>query len=249
MDYSSLISTQFDPHQAFLSGAVDLVQHMKPLHPVHLFNRKTLIRNAKDFQNQFSGSVMFAVKSNPEEEVIRALTQGGIMRFDVASIDEIRTVRRVCPDAILHFMHTVKSREAIREAYFDHGVRIFVVDTIDELHKIVHETLLATDLTIFVRLALPKNKESAVDFSVKFGATSKGAAFLLHESRLVARTLGLMFHPGTQSTNPESFVRGIQESAEVIRRSGVRVDALDLGAGFRPIIPVRIFRRCPDIWS
>jgi len=209
-----------------------LVHKIHPAHPVHLFRRPVLTQKAHDFLSQFSGTVMYAVKCNPDEGVIITLAEAGITTFDAASIDEVRLVRRLVPDARIHFMHTVKSREAIREAYFDHGVRVFVTDTIDELHKIVHETQLANDLEIFVRLALPKNKEATVDFSAKFGATPKGAAFLLHEARLVCSKLGLMFHPGTQSTNVDVFARGIALAAEVIRRAGVKVDALDVGGGF-----------------
>lgn len=209
-----------------------LVSKLHPSHPVHLFRRPVLTRKAQEFLSQFPGTVMYAVKCNPDEDVILSLAAAGIATFDAASIDEVRLVRRLVPHARIHFMHTVKSREAIREAYFDHGVRVFVIDTLDELHKIVHETQLANDLEIFVRLALPKNKEANVDFSAKFGATPKGAAFLLYEARLVCAKLGIMFHPGTQSTNPEVFARGIGLVSEVIRRAGVQVDELDVGGGF-----------------
>ena len=37
-------------------------------------------------------------------------------------------------------MHPVKAEEAIAEAYFDHGVRTFSLDTLEELEKIVRAT-------------------------------------------------------------------------------------------------------------
>jgi ornithine decarboxylase len=129
-------------------------------------------------------------------------------------------------------MHTVKSREAIREAYFDHGVRVFVFDSADELHKIVHETDLAPDLDLYVRLALPKNKEASVDFSAKFGATPELCISLLREARLVAARLGIMFHPGSQSKNPDVFRRGISLVADIIKKAAVKIEALDVGGGF-----------------
>ncbi len=52
-------------------------------------------------------------------------------------------------------MHPVKSRVAIRRAYFEFGVRCFALDTADELHKIVEETGGADDLELFVRLSVP----------------------------------------------------------------------------------------------
>ncbi len=53
-------------------------------------------------------------------------------------------------------MHPVKAEEAIAEAYFDHDVRTFSLDTIEELEKIVRATstdgVAATDLNLLVRL-------------------------------------------------------------------------------------------------
>lgn len=62
---------------------------------------------------------MFAVKSNPDDDVLLAMLRAGLTTFDAASIEEIRLIKRFSPSARIHFMHTVKSREAIREAYFD----------------------------------------------------------------------------------------------------------------------------------
>ena len=49
-------------------------------------------------------------------------------------------------------MHPVKAEEAIAEAYFEHGVKTFSLDTIDELDKIVRATatngVAATDLNL-----------------------------------------------------------------------------------------------------
>jgi len=228
-------------NRSFFSQLADLVYAQRPVHPLHILRPEILKKNASAFLSGFSGTVMYAVKSNPHPDVIHSLYEAGIRYFDAASIEEVRLVRRVAPSAHIHFMHTVKSREAIREAYFDHQVRVFVIDTIDELHKIVHETELANDLTIFVRLALPKNQEANVDFSAKFGATPKGAAFLLHEARLVCSKLGIMFHPGTQSSNPDVFFKGLGVVRDVLNRcSGITVDCLDVGGGFPAPYPQRI---------
>ena len=49
-------------------------------------------------------------------------------------------------------MHPVKAEEAIAEAYFEHGVRTFSLDSMEELEKIVRATVddgvAATDLTL-----------------------------------------------------------------------------------------------------
>jgi ornithine decarboxylase len=210
----------------------DVVARLKPSTPLHILDLRKLNETSKEFVRLFRGTVMYAVKCNPTKEVIKTIAKAGVKTFDVASIEEVRLIRKWVPQAKIHFMHTVKSREAIREAYFDHGVRVFVLDSFDELHKIVHETNLAPDLELYIRLALPKNKAAAMDFSAKFGATPDIAVSLLREARLVSSRLGIMFHPGSQSKNADVFRKGIGISAEVIKKSGITVDAIDVGGGF-----------------
>lgn len=234
------VSAALKSKSMLCESITDLVKRIQPSEPLHLLYPDKIIAKAKEFRRLFDGgTVMYAVKCNPDKEVIKALVRGGIRTFDAASIEEVRLVRKYAPRATIHFMHTVKSREAIREAYFKHGVRVFVLDTVDELHKIIGETDLAPDLSLFIRLALPKNKGAAVDFSVKFGATPKESVALLREARLVAAHLGLMFHAGTQSSDPSAFVRGITTAATVIREAGVVVENLDVGGGFPVPYPTR----------
>lgn len=210
----------------------DIVSQLTPAVPLHILNLQKLTERSKEFKRLFRGTVMYAVKCNPSKEVIKTIAKAGIKTFDAASIEEVRNIRKWVPTAKIHFMHTVKSREAIREAYFEHGVRVFVLDTADELRKIVHETNLAPDLDLYVRLALPKNKEASADFSAKFGATPEQAVGLLREARLVSTRLGIMFHPGSQSKNADVFRKGISVAAEVIKKAGVKLESIDVGGGF-----------------
>jgi ornithine decarboxylase len=234
MKTSAYLKSQSSP----LESRVDaLVLQSKPSIPIHILDSNTLFSTAQQFVQQFSGTVMYAVKCNPTKEVIKTIAKAGIRTFDVASIEEVRIIRKWVPHAKIHFMHTVKSRENIREAYFKHGVRVFVIDTADELRKIIHETDLALDLEIYVRLALPKNKDASADFSAKFGAHPVDAIHLLRDARLVSNRLGVMFHPGSQSKNPDVFRTGIKIAADVIRQAGVTVDSIDVGGGFPASYP------------
>jgi ornithine decarboxylase len=128
-------------------------------------------------------------------------------------------------------MNPVKSREAIRAAYFDYGVRDFVIDTFEELHKILEETRVAPDLTIVVRLAMPKGS-AACQLSGKFGCTPDVAVSLLRDADKVARAVGLSFHVGSQTLDTQSYAVAIQKAGVVIRESGVELDVLDVGGGF-----------------
>lgn len=214
-------------------GSLDeAVSELRPVLPMYVTRPDELAQDASRFVNLFPGEVVYAVKCNPEKHVLQAIAKSGVRAFDVASPEEIRLIRKVAPKAKLYYMHPVKSPEAIREAYFTHGVRAFVLDSRDELYKIMRETNLASDLELFVRMALPKNKKAMIDFSNKFGALPTEATELLELARSVSTKLGLCLHVGTQTTDPAVFKRAIKIAASVIKASGVTVDVLDVGGGF-----------------
>lgn len=217
---------------AFQGSLDEAVSTLQPELPTYITRPHELAEDARNFVNLFPGDVVYAVKCNPEKHVLQTLAKNGVHSFDVASLEEIVAVRKVAPKAKLFYMHPVKSPEAIRRAYFDYGVRAFVLDSKDELYKILRETELAQDLELFVRLALPKNKKAMIDFSSKFGALPTEAAELLQLSRSISTKLGLCLHVGTQTTDPAVFKRAIKVAATVIKASGVTVDVLDVGGGF-----------------
>ena len=209
----------------------NFIRRAAPRYPVAVLRADKLREKATEFTTQFPGRVLYAVKCNPDERVLRALIAGGVDSFDCASIGEVRLVRSVKPDAVIYFMHPIKARESIREAYFDYNVRAFVLDSADELQKIVEETKGADDLTLFVRMAVPKQKV-ATDFSAKFGAAPVLAQALLTQARAHAARLGLSFHVGTHCLDTAAYGHAVRVAADVIRASGVEVNAIDIGGGF-----------------
>jgi ornithine decarboxylase len=184
----------------------------------------------------FPGDVLYAVKCNPEPAVLRAVHAGGVRHLDCASANEVALVRTVFPDAHIAFMHPVKGRAAIREAWTRHGVRDFVLDSADELAKILAETGKHDGLGLIVRLALPKGN-ATLDLSGKFGAEPAAAAALLRAARPHAARLGLSFHVGSQCLDPLAWRQAIALAGEVIRAACVAVDVLDVGGGFPVAYP------------
>ena len=214
-------------------GTLDeAVSELRPVLPMYVTRPDELAADVSKFVSLFPGEVVYAVKCNPEKHVLQAIAKNGVRSFDVASMEEIRLIRKIAPKAQLFYMHPVKSPEAIREAYFTYGVRAFVLDSKDELYKIMRETNLATDLELFVRMALPKNKKAQIDFSSKFGALPYEAAELLALSRSVSTKLGLCLHVGTQTTDPAVFKRALKVASTVLKAAEVKVDVLDVGGGF-----------------
>jgi ornithine decarboxylase len=185
---------------------------------------------AARFRRSFGGRTLYAVKCNPHPFVLRALLAAGIRDFDVASLPEIEQVRAQDSEAGVHFMHPVKERGAIREAYHRHGVRHFVVDHPEELEKVFVETG-ARDLVVFVRLATPK---AAVLYhlSAKFGATPEDAAWLMRTAAWCGAAVGLTFHVGSQCLDPNAFRVALEGVGKVVAHSGVEPAYIDVGGGF-----------------
>jgi ornithine decarboxylase len=209
-----------------------MIAAKKPAMPVYTLSPQKLQDTAHHFVTSFPGKTMFAVKTNPQAQVIKNLAKGGVKAFDVASIEEMRLVKSVAPFAELFYMHPIKSPESINEAYFVHGVRNFVLDHEDELYKIMRETGLATDLNLYVRVTLPKNENASIDLSAKFGATPDEAVELLRKCRNVSVKLGVAFHVGTQISDAAAYGNAVNVIKSVIARSGVKVDVIDVGGGF-----------------
>ena len=141
------------------SGAVSGtdIAKLRPVQPVTLIRPHAAHRAARYFVEKFQGRSLYAVKANPSPELLKVLWEAGVTHYDVASIAEVRLVAETLPEAVLCFMHPVKAEEAIEEAYFQHGVRTFSLDTMDELEKIVRATaspegVAATDLNLLVRI-------------------------------------------------------------------------------------------------
>jgi ornithine decarboxylase len=230
----SPLRRDFDAVRPVLPNVDDLIAADRPELPMHCLRPAVIADTARLFVTEFPGDVLYAVKCNPEPVVLRALWAGGVRHFDCASAGEVSLVRQMFPDATIHFMHPVKSRSAIREAYGRHGVRDFVLDSADELTKILTEVdsvCEGGELGLFVRLALPAGN-AVIDLSGKFGATVEEAAALLRAARGRAVRLGISFHVGSQCLDPLAYRHAMALTGEAIRLSGVAVDIIDVGGGF-----------------
>jgi ornithine decarboxylase len=207
------------------------VAEARPEQPVHMLRRHVIHSSVQWFLRHFPGTVMYAVKANPTPLVIRQLWASGIRHFDVASLAEVELVASLCPKARMHFMHPVKSREAIRKSYFHYGVRDFVIDSPAELFKLLEETRGAKDLGIIVRLSVT-NPHAFHSLAGKFGAPTPLAAELLSQARKVAARFGIAFHVGQQTMDPAAYAAALAQVGEVIQLAKVNPDIIDVGGGF-----------------
>ena len=214
----------------------ELVNELKPDYPVYCIRPESIKKSTKFFKNNFPGKVLYAVKTNPNEQVIKQIISNGIEDFDVASLNEIKLISKIKPEANLYFMHTIKSKESIASAYFDYGVKNFALDHKDELRKILEATNKAKDLNLFVRIAI-SNEHAEIDLSRKFGALPSEALGLVRLCKEHSKKLGISFHVGSQCMHKISYSKGIREIGNIIKKTKIIPDIINVGGGFPSLYP------------
>jgi ornithine decarboxylase len=197
-------------------------------------------RAARFFVEKFPGRSLYAVKANPSPDLLQILWEAGVTHYDVASIVEVRLVHETLPGAAICFMHPVKAEEAIAEAYFDHGVRTFSLDSFEELEKIVRATakdgVAATDLNLLVRIRVSSD-HAKLSLASKFGADPRDVSALLVAARQASDALGICFHVGSQAMTSAAFAEAMTRVREAIVDAAVTVDIVDVGGGFPSSYP------------
>ena len=212
----------------------------RPVQPVTLLRPHAADRAARYFVEKFPGRSLYAVKANPSPELLEILWNAGITHYDVASISEVQFVHQTLPEAVLCFMHPVKAEEAIAQAYFDHGVKTFSLDTIEELDKIIRATsrdgVPASDLNLLVRIRVSSD-HAKLSLAAKFGADPRDVSALLVAARQAADALGICFHVGSQAMTPAAFAEAMARVRTAIVDAAVTVDIVDVGGGFPSSYP------------
>ena len=216
------------------------IARTRPVQPVTLLRPHAARRAARFFIEKFPGRSLYAVKANPSPELLKLLWDSGITHYDVASMGEVRLVHDTLPGAVLCFMHPVKAEEAIAEAYFEHGVRTFSLDTAEELEKIVRATstdgVAATDLNLLVRIRVSSD-HARLSLASKFGADPREVGALLMAARQAADALGICFHVGSQAMTPAAYAEAMARVRDAIVEAAVTVDIVDVGGGFPSSYP------------
>jgi len=214
----------------------ELVNTIRPVEPIYCIRPNSIKSACSWFRENFPGKILYAVKTNPNEKVIKCIAESGIKAFDVASINEIKLIKKIFPDADAYYMNTVKNREHIRESYFNYKIRNFALDTKEELQKIIEATNNAKDLTLYVRVSI-SNEHAEIDLSQKFGALPSEALGLLRLAKAHSKKVGLSFHVGSQCMHPISYAKGIREVGNIIKKTKIVPDFINVGGGFPSVYP------------
>jgi ornithine decarboxylase len=220
-------------HSKPFADALAMAKTLHPEEPVFCFSPAELKSRARQFMDNFPGLVTYAVKCNPSHEVLSTLADAGITTWDVASVLEMAAVQKVQPKAKFNYHNPVKSRREIADAYNIHGCRRFAVDCREEVQKIIDVIGKDESVELSVRLVLPRERgTTAHDFSTKFGAPEHICIELLQQVVAAGYQPVLTFHPGSQSKEPQVYVRHIEAAGRIARNAGIKVKKLNVGGGF-----------------
>ena len=193
-----------------------------------------LAADARAFMEAFPGKTAYAVKTNGEHFILKALVEAGISAFDVASPGEFAAVRAVSRKAELLYMHPVKAQSDIRLALERYHIRVMSLDHEDEVAKVLRIVRALDidpgDVTLFVRLRT--RGPAAYELSRKFGASPSHAVELVQRVDRVGFRVGICFHVGSQIEDPEVYERALASADWVRSRAGVPLTGLDVGGGF-----------------
>ena len=214
-------------------NVAELLRHKSTDLPVFCYLPGRIRADCSEFCRGFPGQVFYAVKANPDPQVLQWVIEGGVQAFDVASLAEIEGVHRVLPGAHCAYNHPVKQRTSLGIAYRRWAIRDFVVDHALELQKVVEET--GRDIVVQVRVAAP-NAAAAVSFNSKFGATPEESVALLRTLKELKIGAALTMHLGWQTTDPGAYERGIRLLGQLARAADIRPEYLNVGGGFPSVL-------------
>lgn len=173
----------------------------------------------------------YAVKCNPDPKVLRLLAEMG-NGFDCASKAEIEQVldMGVDPSRII-YAQPCKTNSYVRYVA-SKGVRAMTFDNADELRKIAK---LYPEAELFLRI-LTDDSSSLCRLSLKFGASLDTTDNLLALAReLNLNVVGVSFHVGSGASDPEAFLKAVQDAYAVFQQAaahGYSLRTLDVGGGF-----------------
>ncbi|MBB6464525.1 ornithine decarboxylase [Aminobacter lissarensis] len=207
---------------------------LRPDAPVYCFRPEVLKTDARAFMEMFPGRTAYAVKTNGELIVLKALVEAGVTMFDVASPGEFAAVREVSAEAEMIYMHPVKAQSDIRLALETYGIRVIAVDHEDEINKLTR-VVRALDIdpgaiTLFVRVQTKGS--AAYELSKKFGAGPANAVELCERLNRYGYKVGLCFHVGSQIEDPDTYERALASVDWVRNRVSFDLAGLDVGGGF-----------------
>jgi ornithine decarboxylase len=211
--------------------------------PYLLIDREVVREKVEVIGKQIRNSrVFYAVKANPDSEVLDFLNGLGI-GFEIASEGELQILAAlgVEPGRIIT-SNPVKTFTFLEQAA-SYGVGYYAFDSTVEVEKMAR---FVPGANVYVRLSVP-NEGSEWPLSKKFGVETDEAADLLSfAAERGLNPVGITFHVGSQCTNIHNWNTALDKAKrlwEVAEERGLTLKMLNIGGGY----PIRYTKSVVDI--
>lgn len=212
--------------------------------PPYLLMDKDIIRDKISIigKNIRNSRVFYAVKANPDVDVLRFLNSFGI-GFEIASEGELQILASlgVEPERIIT-SNPVKTFKFLEQAV-DYGVNYFAYDSMVEVEKLAKY---APGCNVYVRLSVP-NEGSEWPLSRKFGVELDVASELLvYAKEKGLNPVGITFHVGSQCNNVYNWNTAIDKARDLwenAEQNGIKLRMLNIGGGY----PIRYTKNVVDV--
>ncbi len=201
--------------------------------PFLIVDTETIKHQYDELANNFPyASVYYAVKANPDPEIISLLRDKG-SSFDLASVYELdRVLALGIEPGRLSFGNTIKKNKDVRN-FFEKGVRLFATDSEADLRNL---SKAAPGSRIYVRILTEGTLTADWHLSRKFGCEPDMAIDLL----ILARDLGLVpygisFHVGSQQREIAAWDAALGKVSSMMEQlraeHGIAVEMINMGGG------------------
>ena len=174
----------------------------------------------------------YAVKCNPDPVLVGFLQSLGV-NFDCATSAEMDLVVNQLghnPDKVV-YSNPCKLASHIRYAR-DVGVRLTIIDNMDEIPKIKRNH---PDAQVLIRLACA-DSSSQCPMSCKFGVTNdRVEEILAHAMDHQLEVVGVHFHVGSGCSDPHAYRKALMDARRAFDigcEMGHDMHVLDLGGGY-----------------
>ncbi|MCD6521881.1 type III PLP-dependent enzyme [Candidatus Calescamantes bacterium] len=200
--------------------------------PLFLISASKIRKNIQTLKNLLPNVEFFyAVKANPHPDVIKVVAENDV-GFEVSSQNEFNLVYSLLKDSSkIIVSHPVKKEEEI-EFYAKQGIRLFTVDSKEEIKK-VKKVCERADILVRIQV---KNSRCVVNLSSKFGIPLEEALdYCRYIKKLGLNPKGLAFHVGSQSLSPKPFINVLNRVSkfyEIAKKDGIFLEILNIGGGF-----------------
>lgn len=212
--------------------------------PPYLLLDKDIIKEKADIigKNISNSKVFYAVKANPDIEVLRFLSELG-MGFEIASEGELRILASLGVDASrIITSNPVKTLKFLHEAS-QYGIKYYAFDSKSEVDKMAK---FAYGSSLYIRLSV-SNEGSEWPLSKKFGVEIDDALeLLIYAKDKGLNPIGITFHVGSQCNNVYNWNAALDKAKELFEMAkdrGINLTLLNIGGGY----PIRYLKKVVDI--